>query len=263
MRAWRRGVCATIVAAGALSAPATAGATHPDWEGEKGIEFQLVLGGGAYAESSDSVFVMPSEDGSRGAFTGGFAARMAAGYRFVPYLSAGVGAGVQTLSATGQFSAQEAAFGASDSLVSWSVGLWLRFYPMSLLDPARRSNPRVFFQGSGDRRRLEPWFAVGVDFTSGVQRTREYTDPQNRSQWTTTFIGAPVSAGFDYRLTTQLAVGVAAGATPMVGADTSRTLQLYDARTNILSRSTVSYAPDAGGNLHLWVGASVRYTLTF
>ncbi|MEZ4409736.1 MAG: hypothetical protein R3A52_25175 [Polyangiales bacterium] len=254
---------AAVVAAGVACVPATAGATHPDWEGEKGIEFQLVLGGGAFAQSSDAVFVMPMEDGSRAAFTGGFAARMTAGYRFVPYLSAGVGAGVQTLTATGQFSAQEAAFGASDSLVSWNVGLWVRFYPLSLLDRERRTNPRVFFQSSGDRRRMEPWFAVGVDFTSGIQRTREYTEPQNRSQWTTTFIGAPVSAGFDYRLTPQLAVGLAAGVTPMAGADTSRTLQVYDARTNILTRSTVSYAPESGGNLQLWVGAAVRYTLTF
>lgn len=252
-----------FITAASLCLPSTAHATHPDWEGEKGIEFQLVLGGGAFTESRDRAFTQVSEDGTRAAFTGGFNARLTAGYRLVPYLSAGVSAGLQTLAATGQYSPAEAVFGPSDSLIAWNVGVWARFYPLSLFDRTQRENPRVFFRDWADRRRLEPWVSVGLDFASGIQRTREYSDSQSRSQWTTTYIGVPLSVGFDYRLTTQLALGLAAGATPMAAASTSRTLQRHDSHTNITTRASVSYPTQSDSNAQLWIGASLRYTLTF
>lgn len=250
-----------------LAAPSAASATHLDHEGERGIEAHLSLGYGSFTTASDRVFFLPGEippTGPLDAFTGGLDVRFGAGYRMLPYLSAGVTAGVQFLGSAGQYSATEAGFGASDSLVSYSVGIYGRLYLGSLLNGARE-NPRVFFQGAGDRRRFDPFVSLGLDFARGIQRSRSYSEPQNLTSWNTSYIGIPLVIGVEYRVLTRFAVGINLGATTLVAASTTKLSQNHIVRpgVDVIERTSTEYTPDSPVNFNLWFGLSARYTLTF
>lgn len=252
--------------AAVVSGASSAWATHPDYEGERGIEAHIALGYGLFTSASDRVFLPPGEvtAGALDAFSGGFNARVGAGYRMLPYLSAGLTAGVQFLGAADQYSASEARLGAADSFVGYTVGLYTRLYVGSLLNGAR-TQPRVFFHGAGDRRRFDPFVSLGVEFVQGIQRSRSYTEPQNLASWTTSYVGIPIVLGAEYRATTQLAVGLNLGFTPLVGASTTKLRQTRDLRPGIdeITRASTEYTPDASGNFNLWLGLTARYTLTF
>lgn len=253
-------MAAAVVGAG------DAWATHPDHEGERGIEAHLSLGYGLFTSSSDRVFLSPGETsaGALDAFSGGFHARVGVGYRMLPYLSAGLSVGVQYLPAADQYSPSEARLGATDSFVGYTVGAYARLYLGSLLNGAR-TDPRVFFRSASDPRRFDPFVSLGVEFVQGLQRSRAYTEPQNLTSWTTTYVGIPVVLGAEYRALTQLAFGLNVGLTPLVGGSTTKLSQTRDLRPGIdeVTRASTQYTPDASINFNLWVGLTARYTLTF
>ena len=252
--------------AAVLGAASSAWATHPDYEGERGIEAHVTLGYGLFTAASDRVFLSSGEvtSGALDAFSGGFNARLGAGYRMVPYLSAGITAGVQALGAADQYSASESRLGARDSFVGYTVGVYARLYLGSLLNGAR-TEPRVFFRSATDPRRFDPFVSLGVEFVQGIQRSRAYTEPLNLTSWTTSYVGVPVVLGAEYRLATQLAVGLNLGFTPLVGGRTTKLSQLHELRPGIdeVTRTSTDYTPDAGANFNFWLGLTARYTLTF
>jgi hypothetical protein len=252
--------------AAVLGGSTSAWATHPDYEGERGIEVHLAAGYGLFTTASDRAFLAPGEVGSGAldAFYGGFNARLGAGYRLLPFVSVGVTAGVQFLGAARQYTPTEATLGATDSFIGYTVGFYGRLYVGSLLNGAR-NDPRVFFNGPGDRRRFDPFVSLGIEFVQGIQRSRSYTEPQNLTSWTTSYVGLPLVFGAEYRLTTQFALGLNLGVTPLVGGRTARLSQTRELRPGIdeTSRTSTQYTPDASSNVNLWLGLTARYTLTF
>lgn len=256
-------------AAAVMGGASGAWATHPDHEGERGVEMHVAAGYGLLTTASDRVFLDGGNlsDPPLDAFTGGFNARLGVGYRLLPYLSAGVSAGVQFLGAQNQFVATERSYGASDSFIGYTVGVYGRLYLGSLLNGSR-TEPRVFFRSATDPRRFDPFVSLGLEFVQGVQRSRSYAVAPydgNLISWTTTYVGIPVTVGAEYRLLTQLAVGASLGFTPLVAATTAELSQQRDRRPGIdeVTRTSREYTPDAAVNFNLWFGLTARYTLTF
>jgi hypothetical protein len=251
-----------------LGAPSLARATHPDHEGERGLELVLSPGVGFFGNSSDEVFLEARQftagNPSLGAFaSAGFTAHGAVGWRLFPFVSAGVHASWQALGATGALSASEQRMGARDAFRTFSVGAHARVYPLSFL--AARRNPRVFFDGLGDLRRVELWASLGVDFVASVRRTRTYdADAQDLAVWTTSYVGVPVGFGADYRVTQALAFGMQLQVTSLVGAGTVSVLDdhIQMGGVNETITTTTEYAPAAGGNTQVFLGLSARYTWT-
>ncbi len=249
-----------------MAGASAAWATHPDHEGERGIEAHLTLGYGNFTAASDRVFFTSTDAGATpyDAFSGGLDVRLGAGYRMLPYLSAGLTTGVQFLGAAGQYSPMEAGFGARDSFVSYNVGAYARLYLGSLLNGARQQ-PRVFFNGAGDRRRFDPFVSLGIDFVRGIQRSRSYTEPQNLTSWNTSYIGIPLVVGVEYRVIPRFAIGVNLGFTTLVGGSTTKLTQVREVRPGLdeVTRTSTEYTPASDINFNLWLGLSARYTLTF
>lgn len=257
-----------LLAALAL-APASALATHPDHEGERGPELQVALGYGLFGSTDDRVF-QPSTDFTVGnnpldAFGGGFALRVSGGYRFLPYLSAGAHVGWVFPSATGQLTSGEQRMGASDTFSSFTFGLYARLYFLALANGAR-ANPRVFFTGPLDLRRFDPYIALGVDAIAGVSRGRTYASP-NRSlvDWSTSYVGVPIELGAAYRVTTRLALGVTLGVTPLIAASTVKSGQTHDFSPgrDVVTSFEDTYTPASSANVQLFFGLSARYTFTY
>ncbi|MBI5512788.1 MAG: hypothetical protein HY909_03425 [Deltaproteobacteria bacterium] len=259
---------AVWVLVGVLVFPSVARATHPDHEGERGLELVLSPGVGFFGNSTDEVFLESRQftagNPALGAFDGtGFAAWGAVGWRLFPFVSAGVHASWQALGATGQLSASEARMGARDAFRTYAFGAHVRVYPLSFL--ASRQNPRVFFNSLGDLRRVELWGSLGVDFVTSVRRTRTYeADAQDRAVWTTGYVGVPLGFGADYRVTQGLAFGVMLLVTPLVGAGTTSVLDdhIQMGGVNQTVTTTTEYTPAAGGNTQVFLGFSARYTWT-
>lgn len=249
-----------------LAGASAAWATHPDHEGERGVEAHLSLGYGSFTAASDRVFFTTADAGATpfDAFSGSLDVRLGAGYRMLPYLSAGLTAGVQFLGAAGQYSPLEAGLGARDSFVSYNVGAYARLYLGSLLNGAR-DNPRVFFRGAGDRRRFDPFVSLGLDIVRGIQRSRSYTEPQNLTSWNTSYVGIPLVVGVEYRVITRFAIGVNLGVTTLFAGSTTKLTQNRELRPGVdeVIRTSTEYTPDADVNFNLWLGLSARYTLTF
>lgn len=249
-----------------LASASAAWAVHPDHEGERGIEAHFTLGYGNFTAASDRVFLTPTDAAfaTYDAFSGGLDVRLGAGYRMLPYLSAGLTTGVQFLGAADQYSPQESSFGARDSFISYSLGAYTRLYLGSLFNGARQ-NPRVFFNGAGDRRRFDPFVSLGVDFVRGIQRSRSYTEPQDLTSWSTSYIGIPVVVGVEYRVLTRLAVGLNLGVTTLVAGSTTKLTQNREVRPGLdeITRTSTDYTPASDINFNLWLGLSARYTLTF
>src|SRR5581483_9096618 len=160
------------------------------------IEIQLQPGFTSFGTTDDRITYGPAQlpaDGSAlPAIDGsGIALRASVGYRFTPWISAGLTVGVQAVPAAQQFIPSEAMLGAHDSFSSWQLGIYGRVYPLALANGSR-DNPRVFFTGPADLRRLEPWLSLGVDFLASISRTRTYSDLKNGASWTTSYVGVPV-----------------------------------------------------------------------
>lgn len=250
-----------------LLASASAHATHPDHEGERGLDVQLLLGGGGYSAHDDSIFLPLQEFGAASArydtFRGGFAMRALVGWRFNPYVAAHVGFGFDALSSAGDYAPSEANLGARDSLSSLSVSLHARFYWLSLINGAR-TNPRVFFRGWGDVRRMEAWVSLGVELLHRISRERTYAANDAVIRYTGEYTGLPVGLGYDFRFTPSLSAGVSASLTPLFGQSMTRYQRFTtgSGATSTTTERTQSYDTFDRSNFQWFMGLSVRYTWT-
>lgn len=270
MRNTKRIACVCALLASTFNASA-AWATHPDYEGERGIEVQFMPGIGGAFTHHDGVF-LPSqelprpEDGEPiDSFGASAAFSLAAGYRITPYLSAGLTGSYQLLAQTDLYPRAELGLGPYDTIRSFQVGAYARVYPMSFFNGSA-TNPRVFFDTWTDRRRFEPWLSLGVSFAQ-FSRLRDYTDVSyvgSYTRWTTRYLGIPIGVGVDYRIIPSLAVGLAFNVAPLVGGGTSKERSIHESRPGVdqTTTSSTEYAPAADSNTSYFVGLSVRYTLT-
>ena len=177
-----------------LSVPALAFATHPDFEGERGIELQVGLGFNGWSNTSDSMSFTSSElsTGTLQAISSpGLGLRVSAGYRFIPWLSAGLTVGWNSVSTAGQYTVFESMLGAQDSYSSWQLGVYARFYVLAFVNHWG-DHPRVFFTQWSDPRRIDPWVSLGVDFLSAMDRTRTYYIARTMNSWNTSYVGLPI-----------------------------------------------------------------------
>jgi hypothetical protein len=270
VRNTKRIVSACLLLASTFGAR-VAHATHPDYEGERGLELQLMAGVGGATTHHEGVFLPTQElprpedrepTDSFGA-SGGFA--LSAGYRFTPFLSAGLTGSYQLLSEANLYPNAEAGLGPVDTIRSFQVGAYARVYPMTFFSGAR-ANPRVFFDTWTDRRRFDPWLSLGVSFAQ-FSRSRDYTDVSflgSYTHWTTSYLGVPIGVGVDYRLIPALAVGLTFSVTPLVAGGTSKVRSIHESRPGVDQTTTTeaSYAPGADSNASYFVGLGVRYTFT-
>jgi hypothetical protein len=264
---WAAVLCAATVALAGRAAHAT----HPDYEGERGLELSLLAGLGGAFTHGEGVF-LPTTDLPRSEFSEpfdsfgpGFAGDLAAGWRFAPFVSAGLRGGYQTLTTANVFTSSEAAFGPVDSIRAFHVGAYGRVYPMAFFNGSRH-NPRVFFDSWSDRRRFEPWLSVGVEYMQ-FQRARTYEDVTaqgSSATWTTHYLGIPVGVGVEYRLFQPLAVGLGFTVTPLVAGSTDegKVTRRVTPGTDITQTGARSYTPAADANAAFSVTLNVRYTLT-
>ncbi len=261
-----------LACASALLCAGAAHATHPDYEGERGLELQLSGGFGGATTHDESVFlpdaelprpeVRPPTD-SFGASGG---VQLQVGWRFRPYLSAGVAVSYQSLAPTNIYAASEAAFEPYESTYALTVGTYARLYPMAFFNNSR-TNPRVFFDTWTDRRRMEPWISVGLAYAH-ISRHRGYDGvgvSDSYTNWTTRYLAVPVAVGFDYRILAPLAVGIQLGLTPTFGAGTDKERYLHVVRpgSDTTTSDSSSYAPGATSNTLWYLGLGARYTFTF
>jgi hypothetical protein len=242
-------------------------ATHPDHEGERGLEVQLSPGFAGYTANTERVFYeaadLPRDGSAPVAFGGGFALRGAVGWRFTPWLSAGVAGGVVLTTATTEYSPAEQMYSPSDSGLAWHVGAYARVYPLAFINGSRE-NRRVFFRSWSDLRRFDVWASLGVEY-GAINRHRAYAGRMDYRDFTTSYVGVPVAIGGEYRLFTQLAVGLQASVTPMVGAHTSHYWLEHELRPGVdqMIPHAMEYTPADAANVQLYLGLSARYTFTW
>lgn len=252
---------------------AEARATHPDYEGEKGLELQLMPAGvgGAFTHD-ESVFLSgndlprPEVSAPYDSFGPSYGVNLAVGWRFHPAVSAGLLGGYQALSSAQTFSSQEAMFVPTDVLRSFRAGAYARVYPMAFFNGSLH-NPRVMFQSWTDRRRFEPWLSLGVEFAN-YQRDRSYNDVSrldSYAQWRTSYVGVPIGIGAEYRVLQSLAVGLSFIVSPLVGGGTSRVVhtRILTPGSDVTTHTETSYDPGAASNVSWFASLSVRYTFTF
>ena len=250
---------AALFALASTLAPSFAAALPPDFDGERGIEAGVGFGYGTYVNSSVRLFQTPMQATSASAppaaFYGGPHLRFNLGYRFTPYLSAGVYGQVQWIGG-----APLGAFPTTAS--SGGVGVYARLYPMALINQSLE-NRRVRFESALDRRRLDPWVSLGVEVYQVI--TRASSDPmmpQLSSIWTRSTVGIPIAIGGEYRVIPALAVGLQLGITPLIGGGVDQTKYVDDGRGNIVMQN-VHYDSVDGVNASFFVALSARYTFTF
>jgi hypothetical protein len=253
----------------ALLGARTAYATHPDYEGERGLELEIMSGLGGAFTGDESVFLRP-EDLPRPdvrppseSFSSSVGATLAVGWRFAPFVSAGLTGSYQSLAPAHVYPGSEMSFEPEDAIRSWRVGVYGRVYPMAFFNGSRH-NPRVFFDSWGDRRRLEPWVSLGVEFAQ-FTRHRSYDGVgfmDSYATWTTSYVGVPVGVGVEYRLLPRLAVGVNFAITPTFAGNTNLERFIHEVRPGVDQTFTEerSYTPAADSNTLYFVGLGVRYT---
>lgn len=264
----RRTLAALAVTLPLILCPTLAHATHPDHEGERGLEAQLMLGAGGYGTHDDTMFLSRREISNAmgvryDAYRGGFALRALVGWRFNPFIAAHVGVGVDALSSAGQYAPSEAARGASDAFTSFNVSLHARFYWLSLINGAR-TNPRVFFRGWGDVRRMEAWVSLGVELLHRIERTRTYSANTDLIRYVAEYTGVPIGVGYDFRFTPSLSAGVSLAMTPLVGQSMTRTRRYTTGAGATSAETTIteSYESQDRSNVHWFFGLGIRYTWT-
>ncbi len=244
-------------------------ATHPDYEGERGLELTLMPGLALMTTHDESVFLRP-EDLPRvesgvpiDSFGAGFDGALSVGWRFAPFVSAGVTGGYQAWSEAHVYTSGEAQYEPVDSISSWRAGVYGRIYPMAFFNGSRH-NPRVFFDSWTDRRRFEPWVSLGVQVGS-ITRQRDYYNVSvlsSYTRWTTTYVGVPVTLGGEYRILPRLAVGLHVAITPLVAGTATSTAYRREIRPGVDTTTTTTrdYTPAADSNVGVTLGLGVRYT---
>ena len=250
----------------------SAHATHPDYEGERGLELTLLPGVGGAFTHDESVFLRsqdlprPENEAPLDSFGPSVGVDLAVGWRFAPFVSAGVRGGYQALTTANVFRSSEAALMPTDSIGAFHVGAYGRVYPMSFFNGSRH-NPRVFFDSWSDRRRFEPWLSLGVEYAQ-YRRHRVFDDVTmlgSNTTWTTEYLGFPIGLGAEYRVIPSLAVGLSFTVTPLVvgGTFVEQVNRLILPGTDRSSTTHGSHSPATDTNVAYLAALNVRYTFTF
>ena len=166
-------------------------------EDRRGFELMLRPGYGSAGDKSPVVYepaglaVLANPPGSgdvyggkSGIYGGGFAGDVSAGYRFLPFMSAGVYAEMRSSSA------KDPKDDTTDlSRSAWGTGFYVRGYLPTL------------------HEKIDPWVSLGVGY---VQDTQTYKRAVTGSaEWTLRHHGVavPLGLGVDYRVADFFAVG--------------------------------------------------------
>jgi hypothetical protein len=210
MRLSYRFSLATLVAA-ALLVPATALAGEPGPEqpkadqdssaGLKGFELMLRPGfGGAPSDSPVKVSPNGAQPGTPTLLTGaspwssGFVGQASVGYRFIPFMSAGLRAGFRSVSASNPGDGS-----TNLSRTGWDGGLYLRFYP-AVFAPAVSKH-------------IDPWVSLGVGYSNDSQSLKKPLSVQGVGNIQADIsvdhhaVAVPIAVGVDYRVAKFLSVG--------------------------------------------------------
>ncbi len=239
-----------------MAVPRVARAVAPDYDGERGIEAGASFGYGTYLNTSQRLFWTPVQASTPNpptAISGGANLRFHLGYRIVPFLSAGVFGEVQWIGT--------APLGVSPTTgLSGAGGVYVRFYPAALINGTLDVR-RVRFDGLLDRRRLDPFVSIGVEYHA-LGRTQNPDTPAFSATWTRTSVGVPLVLGADLRVIPALAVGLQFGMTLLVGGHVDETTHRNDSLGNPIV-TNVGYESVDGLNAAFFAAISARYTFTF
>ncbi len=225
MRLSIRFVLATLFASSTLLVPAMASAGEPGAEqpksdnpvaGLKGFELMLRPSFGG-APSDSPVKFAPTNNVKLGFDPGalmkgaspwgyGFVGQASVGYRFVPFMSAGIRGGFR--SATGS-NLDDGSTNLSRS--GWDAGAYVRFYPA------------VFSESVS--KYIDPWVSAGISYQRDTQSFSRPVATGNgnvQADWSLDHhaVAIPLSIGVDYRVAKFFSVGPsfeAAINTPIAG----------------------------------------------
>jgi len=123
----------------------------------------------------------------------GFVGQAAVGYRFLPFLSAGLRAGIRTSSGS------SVSDGSRDlSRTAWDAGFYVRAYPLSGVESISRY--------------IDPWVATGVTYMRDTQSfSRAIPTTAGNLDGNVSLdhhsVAIPMAIGVDYRATKFLSVG--------------------------------------------------------
>jgi hypothetical protein len=232
----------------------------PDWNGERGIEASVLLGGGSLFDTSERLFwnSMQASGGAAppNALSGGFNLAGVVGWRFLPWLSAGVSAQALFVSANPVMGS----VGYDTTATSYAFGVYARLYLSQFLFHAATTR-QVNFQGLLDVRRLDPWVSFGIEYQT-ITRTQTMPLSLLGATWYRQSIGLPIMAGFDVRVLPPLAVGVALGIGPWIGGWGHVVQHYLDTTGNPVNMdSPTSSVAVVDGSW--FAGIDLRYTFTW
>lgn len=237
----------------------SAWAIRPDFDGERGIEAQVLLGVGGFSNGTQRIITDSGRAGVSASPTivgAGFNFRASLGYRIIPALSVGASFSISPLAAYPLANTPDIYhYGAS----TLSVGAYGRLYFLALMSSIPRTT-RVEFSSWRDPRRFDPYASLGVEYQNLTYTQTNRMATQIGATITRTSISVPVGLGFEYRVIQPLAVGLGAVLSPTFGAwlDRSVTATLNG---NIVTTKSSAVGEDPV-NLAWSVGLTVRYTLT-
>lgn len=251
-------VLASIALAVAVCAGASpALAIRPDFDGEQGIEAHITGGYGSLVSTSERVFQSRSDAVGTppNALSGSYNLRFGLGYRFTPIISAGLLFQLQGVD-TAPFVTATGSDPTSGG--AWSLGAYARLYFMPLITGSL-SVRRVNLAGPGDTRRFDPWASLGVEYFA-LARSTQRPGTSDSASWSMRSLSFPITAGFDYRVITELAVGLSVGIAPMATLGMDKTENFLQAGNPTTRTTAIDVA--TGGNALWFVGVDVRYTLS-
>lgn len=213
MRLSHRFVLATLLASSTLLVPAIASAGEPGAEQPKGENptaglkgFELMLRPSFGGAPSDSPVKFAPSNGVKFAsdpgalmqgaspWGYGFVGQASVGYRFVPFLSAGLRGGFRSASGSNLSDGS-----TSLSRSGWDAGAYVRFYPA------------VFSESVS--KYLDPWVSAGVSYQRDTQSFKKGIATSNggsvQADWSLEHhaVSIPLAIGIDYRVAKFLSVG--------------------------------------------------------
>ena len=211
MRLSIRFLVSTLFASSALLVPALALAGEPSAEqpkadspsaGLKGFELMLRPSfGGAPSDSPVRFTPNKSFVGDPGALMQGaspwgygFVGQASVGYRFVPFLSAGLRGGFRSASGT------DLSDGSTNlSRTGWDAGAYVRFYPAVFAESVSKY--------------IDPWVSAGISYQHDQQSFQRGIPASNganvQADWSIEHhaVSIPLAIGVDYRVAKFLSVG--------------------------------------------------------
>jgi hypothetical protein len=124
----------------------------------------------------------------------GFVGQALVGYRFLPFLSAGLRGGIRTSSASNVGDGSQ-----NLSRTGWDAGIYVRAYPLAGVTSVSKY--------------IDPWFGTGVTYMRDTQSFQRSIPAGNGSNVNADIeldhhaIAVPLALGIDYRVTSFLSLG--------------------------------------------------------